>query len=60
MDLLDDVSEVKKVVEEVLSNHYMWSWRVVSISALKGFGVSSLKNVIYELIKPKELSVSNA
>ncbi|PUA33129.1 MAG: GTPase HflX [Zestosphaera tikiterensis] len=60
VDLLNDVSEVKKVVEEVLSNHYMWSWRVVSISALKGFGVSSLKNVIYELIKPKELSVSNA
>ncbi len=58
IDLLRDVSEVKKVVEEVLNTHYMWEWYVVSISALKGLGIESLKKIIYKLIKPEDLSMS--
>ncbi len=50
VDACEDVDLVERMVREYVSLKYLWSWRVVRISALTGYGVEELKRVISEIL----------
>lgn len=53
VDLSDDLEEIENMVRDYMSSNYLWSWRLVKVSALKGAGLNELKKTLCELLSPK-------
>lgn len=49
-DVCSDVKLVEEVVRDYLEARYLWDWRVVKVSALRGDGLDELRHVMYELL----------
>ncbi|MEM4032112.1 MAG: GTPase HflX [Zestosphaera sp.] len=53
IDLSNDLENIESLVRDYMSSNYLWSWRLVKVSALKGKGLSELKKVLCEFLSPK-------
>jgi GTP-binding protein HflX len=53
IDLSNDLEDVEELVKKYMSSNYLWSWRLVRVSALRGDGLTELKKTLCELLPPK-------
>jgi len=51
VDVVKDINILVKDVSELLSKNYYWSWYVAPISALTGYGMSTLLKKVYEYLQ---------
>ncbi|MGC8974967.1 MAG: GTPase HflX [Thermoprotei archaeon] len=51
-DLSDNLENIEGMVRDYMTSNYLWDWRLVRISALKGEGLSKLKETLCELLSP--------
>ncbi|MEM2005307.1 MAG: GTPase HflX [Zestosphaera sp.] len=49
-DLCGDVRAVEEMVRDYLAARYLWEWRVVRVSALRGEGLEELRQTVHELL----------
>ncbi|MFN3268632.1 MAG: GTPase HflX [Zestosphaera sp.] len=52
-DLSNDLENIESLVKHYMTSNYLWSWRLVKVSALRGDGLSELKKTLCELLTPK-------
>ncbi|MEO3992806.1 MAG: GTPase HflX [Desulfurococcaceae archaeon TW002] len=53
IDLSNDLENIENLVKQYMTSNYLWSWRLVKVSALRGEGLSELKKTLCELLSPR-------
>ncbi len=59
IDTVDSADTLIRDVGALLSKHYYWAWRIIPISALKGYGIDILLGVVHEYLHPLSLRKNN-
>lgn len=52
-DLTNDLENIENLVKNYMSSNYLWSWRLVKVSALRGEGLNKLKETLCEFLSSK-------